>query len=241
MTFREYEYKGIKLELANSFDPIPLDGIVAELHADYNIIDKIDHQEGDVIIDIGAHCGVITCFFAKLLPNVKIYSYEPFPRNYDALIKNIEKNNINNVVTSNLAIAGEVRDNNQMIQHDGNTGGSTFCISDPSIEGTFYEEGLPGHIGATVKSVTLDNVFEYNNIKQCKMLKIDCEGAEHEIFEAFSFNYPIEHLIGEFHLNDYLVSKGYTFHKLKKALADHGIDPIKRGYNWPICVPFANY
>ena len=35
-----------------------------------------------------------------------------------------------------------------------------------------------------ISTITLKNIFEENNLKKCSLLKIDCEGAEYEIFES---------------------------------------------------------
>jgi hypothetical protein len=51
-----------------------------------------------------------------------------------------------------------------------------------------------------VKTTTLNAIFMDYNISKCKLLKIDCEGAEYEILaDAEEFLKKCAHLRGEFH------------------------------------------
>ncbi len=61
-----------------------------------------------------------------------------------------------------------------------------------------------------IPSTTLDSIFEAFGIRKCKVLKIDCEGSEHEILASTTRLRDIEYLIGEFHINARLVSEGHT-------------------------------
>ena len=53
-----------------------------------------------------------------------------------------------------------------------------------------------------IKSTTLGNVMTENQISNCNMLKMDCEGAEFEIIESLSDDelLKIEKLCLEYHL-----------------------------------------
>ena len=52
-----------------------------------------------------------------------------------------------------------------------------------------------------VESITLQKVFELNNIKKCNLLKLDCEGSEYEIINSLPDNYfsMIDKMIIEYH------------------------------------------
>jgi tRNA A58 N-methylase Trm61 len=52
---------------------------------EYNIR-KMNFEDGDVIVDIGANVGSVSLYIAKKYPNVKIYSFEAHPINYKNLI-----------------------------------------------------------------------------------------------------------------------------------------------------------
>ena len=63
-------------------------------------------KEGDVVVDLGANIGYFTLLAAKLVgKNGKVYSFEPEPRNFSFLEKNIELNNYKQVIANQKAIA----------------------------------------------------------------------------------------------------------------------------------------
>ena len=51
----------------------------------------------------------------------------------------------------------------------------------------------------TVPSLSLDEIFTKYAIERCKLLKIDCEGAEFEILSRTKVLDRVEHLRGEIH------------------------------------------
>ena len=63
-------------------------------------------KEGDVVIDLGANIGYFTLLAAKLVGKKgKVYAFEPEPRNYQYLIRNIQLNGYENVVALQKAVA----------------------------------------------------------------------------------------------------------------------------------------
>ena len=167
---------------------------------DYKI-DNFQVKAGDVMIDIGAHIGMISILYAKLYPKLTVYAFEPVPDNYTALLKNIELNNVTNVIPFNMTVTKDGRDITITANFDGNTGSSTQFATDE--EKNEYDN-------FSVKSITLENIFKKHNIKKCKLLKIDCEGSEYEIL----MNTPdkifkkIENLVGEFHSSENFLAQG---------------------------------
>jgi len=228
MDFSRYLFDGVEMWLRDSTaDSFAVGGIVGELESQYKLKGLVT-LSGDVMVDVGGHCGVVSIYFAKKYPNLKIYTYEPFKRNYLAMLDNLKRNNITNVTPFNLAISSDGR-KVRMQQHSSNTGGSTFWhrnqdlhLPEASKEKSGYDTA---HQFDYSKSITLDEALDSNGITKCKILKIDCEGAEHEIFDTYSFNHEIEHFIGEFHINDLLTESGYSIDKLNATLQDHGITP----------------
>ncbi|NNE91446.1 MAG: FkbM family methyltransferase [Verrucomicrobiales bacterium] len=156
-------------------------------------LEAIQFRRGDVMIDIGAHCGLVSIVAAKMNPGISVYSFEPYPRNYQAFVRNIERNSVSNIRPFNCGVTGDGRQLNLKIKHN-NTGG---CSAFKHFDGSFDDE-------VCVESTTLDAIFESINSDSCKLLKLDCEGAEHEIIRTFNRWNDVENLVGEFHMNSTL-------------------------------------
>lgn len=208
-----YEISGINFYFYDSIISNTVKWVVSEMET-YNF-NTIDFQEGDVVIDIGANVGMISVYLAKKYPFLKIYAFEPVKQNYENLLKNIEINNIKEgiITVENVAIT-EDRRNIDIITPLDNTGGSSFVIERNL-------NAINSNINLNVKSITFDDIFEKYNIDKCKLLKIDCEGAEYEILYSASENNlkKCENMRSEFHGNELDQIKLYEYsHKYIKNI-----------------------
>ena len=157
--------------------------------------ENIGFKPGDVVIDIGANVGMVSIFLAKRYPFLKIYSFEPVKINYDNFVKNIKLNHIpEGIITPvRCAVTSDGRPVTVMFNPK-NSGGSGVT-----------EEREAGYIikkeDRDIPSITLNEIFEKYNIENVKLLKIDCEGSEHEILKKCLKKYlkKIENIRGEFH------------------------------------------
>lgn len=141
---------------------------------------------GDVVIDIGAHVGVVSIYLAKRYPGIKVYAYEPVKANFERLMRNIEANKAEGITAINMAVTGNGRNVNLTGNASVNSGGANIY----GVRG----EGEPSI------SRSLAEVFAAHEIRRCKVLKLDCEGAEYEILQAApSLLERVEYLRGEFH------------------------------------------
>lgn len=173
-----------------------------ELKKDEYGLSNINFDKGDKVIDIGAHVGLISIYLAVTYPDIYIYAVEPFFINYKNLIANIGNNNISNIIPINLAVTKDGREMNMICNVTDNTGGATSNLSNMK---------LPNHENFIAKSCTLDNLFRTYHIDKCKLLKIDCEGSEHEVLMNTGVLDKIEYLSAEFHMNTNLKNLGYSF------------------------------
>ena len=169
--------------------------VVKEYHRLLNYIKK-----DSVVIDIGSQIGVFSIFAGLLNKNVKIYCYEPFEPNFNILKKNIKLNKLDlRIFPFKLGVSGK-SGKRDFIFCPINTGGHGFYCkdSDKKIE---------------IETTTLKNIFDQNKIKQCDFLKMDCEGAEYEIFYKTPKRYldRIRSISMEYHKNG-------DIKKLKKFL-----------------------
>lgn len=200
-TFQEIEINGIHLKIKD-YSTSVLTGIVtAELRDDAYNIEQIPFGPGDVVVDIGANIGIVSIYLAKRHPGLIIHAFEPLPPNYDRLISNLRLNNVRNVVAHPLAITQDGRAFEMIVHLASNPGGGTGYLANMN---------LPNHSYYTVQSTTLDRVFAEHKISRCRLLKIDCEGAEYEILLNTHCLSQVDYLSGEFHMNQRLANQGYS-------------------------------
>lgn len=136
-----------------------------------------DAKDNTTIIDIGANIGVYAVYAAGTSKNTKVYAYEPLPRSYSLLLKNMQRNRLQKFIFPfRVGVAGS-------------RGRRQLFLANGSPFHSFYrtQEGK-GHV--EIGCITLQEIFDENNIEQCDVLKIDCEGAEFEIL----LNTPLTYL-----------------------------------------------
>tara|TARA_B110000046_G_C13008146_1_gene405353 strand:- start:643 stop:1371 length:729 start_codon:yes stop_codon:yes gene_type:complete len=131
-------------------------------------------KENLVIVDVGAQVGLYT-LYAKKLTNATFYAYEPYDVELNILQKNIELNNINNVILDTKAISN-IKGNAKMNickNHPGlNTLGNNILRWNPRRTETIQKN---------VETDTIDNLFENICVD---MIKIDTEGWEYNILQG---------------------------------------------------------
>lgn len=128
----------------------------------------LDVKTPDVIIDIGANIGTFSVYAAKKFPNAKIYAFEPGRKTYSALVENLQINGIKNVTPIQSAVADK-------------RGKLKFFESSASGLSSLYAS-RKGSAEYEVPTLSLDDVFTENAITHCDLMKMDCEGAEYDIF-----------------------------------------------------------
>lgn len=184
------------------------DVVVNELANDVYQFDTMGFTPGDLVLDLGAHVGIVSLYLAKKYPFIDVYAYEPSPENYRHLLMNVASNKAQNVHTFNRAVTADGRTLNMIAYYECNSGGAT---------GQLREMKLPHRVNFEAQSTTLDSIFRERGVDSCKLLKIDVEGSEYEILMNARCLSKVEFLAGEFHENDYLLEKGYSI----AALCEH--------------------
>ena len=151
-------------------------------------IDSFSIKENDSIIDIGGHIGLFSLLISQKSKDAKVYSFEPIEANFNLLNSNLELNNIKNVFTFNLAVSKHL------------DGVNLFLSDDESAHSIISKKSE----SIRVNSISLQKIFEDNKIDKCKLLKLDCEGAEYEIIDSLSNEYldKIQNMTIEYHMAD---------------------------------------
>lgn len=193
--------RGLELRIADFDASCVVKTVPEELAADAYQFEVIPFQPGDIVLDVGANVGIASIYLAKRQPQIRIHAFEPVPENYRHLTRNLERNQVRNVVAHHLAVTRDGRRFPMLAHFHSNSGSASGCYQDLRANGCCHYE---------VASTTLDAIFADHGIDRCRLLKIDCEGAEHEILLNTSVLGRIEWLSGEFHLNAGLQRAGYS-------------------------------
>ena len=141
----------------------------------------IKDRKNPVILDIGAHIGMASVFFSQI-KGARIFSFEPYSKNYKCLVKNTKGLNVKTFNYGVSAFNCEHRD----------FGSETlYC----------RHRGEP--VQEIVKTRNMEWIFETCKLTHVDLMKIDVEGSEYEIFMTSSFAKvasKIDFIIGESHL-----------------------------------------
>lgn len=176
--------------------------VETELNAgDYNF-DKIPFKPGDYVIDVGANIGITAIYLAKKFPFLKIYCYEPLIDNYINLLHNRWLNGTPNIYCFNMAIGGKFSLVDIIINKQ-NTGGSYTAPGQSYPCRPLMNE--------------MEIIAHENNGRMCKLLKIDCEGNEIDIFSVSGYETKVEYLSMETHglLPKHIIKNINLFNKEK--------------------------
>ncbi|MDQ3815606.1 MAG: FkbM family methyltransferase, partial [Armatimonadota bacterium] len=173
-------------------------------------------------VDIGASIGVFSVYAAATAKNVTIYAYEPMAQFYQLLCENVRLNNQGDVVKCfNCAVAAEATTRSLFTE---NTGFFFPTLMGPAEASE--ETSVPGSM--QVACTTLADIIDSNNLETIDLLKMDCEGAEYEIFATTPASYlaRIKEIRMEYHnlpenqhnvdwLKERLMANGYKITHMK--------------------------
>jgi len=119
-------------------------------------------KKGDIVVDIGANIGFYTLFFSSLVGKTgKIIAFEPEPRNFEILKKNIEINYLDNVTLYEKAVGSK---NCKIKMKTSNSIGS-------------HQISISGNL--EIDCIRLDDY-----ITNVNFVKMDAEGYEIEILKG---------------------------------------------------------
>ncbi len=140
---------------------------VVFIRREYGEIDKFQ-----TILDIGANMGSFMLYAAMSNLVSKIYCYEPVPQNFTLLTQNIE---INSLMSRVFAFQYAVADNSAPMD---------ILLSASPLH-SFYGVNKGSEI-EKVDCITMRGIIEHHGLEKIDLLKMNCEGAEYEIFENCS-------------------------------------------------------
>jgi len=159
---------GIELVFLDNSHSWAVPEIFEELKKNPYGIENVKLTPNDILVDVGANVGMFSIYVHKKF-GCKIIAFEPIPENIENFKRNILLNNLDpeNFEIHNLAITGRKNDKVSIGIQSWNSGGCSIFYKNP---------------GTSVEIVT-DTLHNYVN-KNCKFLKLDCEGSEYDIIPS---------------------------------------------------------
>ncbi|MEM7038787.1 MAG: FkbM family methyltransferase, partial [Bacteroidota bacterium] len=166
-----------------------------------------------VVLDIGANAGYFSFFVLSKFPKAQIHAFEPFPPNFKLLESYQKAHSQFGLHLHPVAVAGQ-------------PGQLTFNFNpddDFSTSASLQANGESATM--EVQAITLPDFVAKHGISQIDWLKVDCEGAEYDIFRHLNADFlaNVRAITVETHdspnpgedkasLNQFLQSQGFNTH-----------------------------
>ncbi len=131
-----------------------------------------------ICLDIGANIGFITLALTLLAPRGRVYSFEPNPRAYECLVRNLEQNHLCNVSVHNMAVSSRTEPLLYHEHSDGTAWGITTASSGHTDLGAHYSRALE------VQATSLDDWLAREALDRIDVIKIDVEGGDLEVLKG---------------------------------------------------------
>lgn len=132
------------------------------------------------IIDAGANVGVFSLFAHHLSPRGDIYAFEPTPKIFAVLERNVTANNLSqNIHIINKAL-GDKDKRTMLMQSQEGLEGDNILVDSDSLKGReniFMDS-------KEILMTTLDKFVQENDIRKVDFIKIDTEGYEKQIIKG---------------------------------------------------------
>ena len=171
------------------------------------ILDFQSDQKSPNILDCGSNIGVSLSYFKKIFPDCKIVGFEPDPKIYNVLKKNVSLLGTSNIELINAAIWHE----DALLQFESNG----------SDGGLLTDKG-----NLKVNAVSLIPYLK----SKVDFLKIDIEGAEHAILPKLNKHLKnVRNLFLELHVNrDSAIEVEKTFKLLRENGFRYKFDSVHK-------------
>lgn len=195
----------------NVFNDVWLSGV-------YDVPD-FDWKNVRTVLDIGAHVGVFSLYAVSKAPSAKVIAVEPEPSNLELLRKNVSLNHLENqIAVEAFGVAGK-------------PGSLSLNVMPGRGECNSMYRQTEASYRIEVPVTTLTDLFTRHAIDRCDILKMNCEGAEYEIFYSLPDEYfrRISCMLINYHF--YSSDPKNHPHVLQAHLEKHGFTVQKNAKN----------
>jgi len=128
-----------------------------------------------VVVDGGAHIGVLTLVMAKLCAAGRVYAFEPSPETRAHLLANLAANGVHNVTVETAALYD--RDGEVAFDPSATQPGGAHLTATTTATATATATGTATG-SATVAAIRCDTWAVATGLKRLDFLKLDVEGSE---------------------------------------------------------------
>lgn len=136
--------------------------------------DFVPITKDSIVVDVGAHIGSFSIMVARSA--YKVLAFEPEPNNYQMLKKNVELNHLKNVSIFEMAVSG-MSGNQDIYTYQGGS----------SADYSLYKTGMMNIKMGRIPAISIEDIIKRGDLPRIDFLKLDCEGAEHDILRNISF------------------------------------------------------
>jgi FkbM family methyltransferase len=185
--------------------------VTGRYEQDVEAISEAVLEHGDTVIDVGANIGIHTLNFARLIgPTGHVHSFEPSPEVAALLRRSIEANGWTDRITLHEQAVSNFEGELELYVDDAAASLTASTARHPWLESARR---------VSVPAATLDSCMLDVLRRPPKLLKVDVEGAELQVFQGAASlfdRHPPKFVIAEFSpmvdgnsVVDWLVTRGY--------------------------------
>jgi FkbM family methyltransferase len=169
-------------------------------------------QQEPFIVDCGANIGLATLYFKTVYPTAKIIAFEPDPRTFSVLSRNVSANAIRGVTLVNAALA--------------DTEGSASFWYDRDEDGSLKMSLIEARMPKSKQQVTTVMLSTYID-RPVSLLKIDVEGAEVLIIRDLSRNNKLQFV-------EQLVIEALNTPETEASLSEILVTLLQNGFHYQL-------
>lgn len=162
---------GLRLKVRPNTDDLKI--VKSNLVTKHYMRNFIPITENSIVVDVGAHIGAFCVIAAKNAR--RVVAFEPDPDNYQMLKKNTELNKLTNVHIFEMAVSGYSGHRDMYFFGDSSTGSHSL-----------YNAGGTSIVKKRVRTISIEEIMKRERLPRVDFLKLDCEGAEHDILRNMS-------------------------------------------------------
>jgi FkbM family methyltransferase len=145
---------------------------IVKIFRDWQFNVPLDWAAVSQVVEVGGHVGAFAAWVAASAPRARIVTFEPEPRNFRDLERNVRRNGLGDrVVRINVAVAA--RDGRRVLDVPIQRNRASFA---PAVSGEARRH--------EVECVALERYLDREVPGAIDVLKLDCEGAEWEILPS---------------------------------------------------------